>query len=413
MRFVLLILKNASRNKLRLAITGLAVMALVAIWSLIATVVHFLDSLLVERSRNILVVITERHRLLSAFDKRFYEDIVSSTSAFNQELRKMRGFQPDNHTVWHFAGFSIDPDLKDPNKFFFAVGTFPDKVQTMTEGMEKDWDPALVDLVRHPPKSRLDNAGLVVGALAMRKLNKQVGDFFKAKCTTHRDQLGNPIEIEFEVVGTIPESNRWAEVCFMDVAYLDRILKKYKHEMDGRVTHALLQVDDKPAAEEISARIEGRMPELRCETMASAYSRALEPMQGMLNGVKFVLVPAILAVMTLIVANAVSMTVRERMTEMAVLKILGFSPGRIVMLILGEALLIGLMAALLSSLLTWGIVNLYMGGVYLPLFPRMYIPFDILALGPLLGVGTALLGSLIPAWTARSVRPAEVFAKVT
>lgn len=413
MRFVLLILKNASRNKVRLAITGLAVMALVAIWSLIATVVHFLDSLSAERSRDVILVISERYRLLSAFDRRFYEEIISPNSALNRELRQVHGYQPDNHTVWHFVGFSLDPDLKDPKKLSFALATVPDKVQTMTEGMERDWDPALIELVRHPPKSRLENAGLVMGGTALRNLNKQVGDFFKVKCTTHRDQLGNPIEIEFEIVGTFPESNRWAEVCFMDIVYLERILKKHKHEMDGRISYALLQVDDKPAAEKISTMIEKRIPNLRCETMAAANSKMLEPLQGLLNGIKFVLVPAILVIMTLIVANAVSMTVRERTAEMAVLKILGFSPLRIIFLILGEALLIGLMAALLSTLLTWLLVNQYLGGVYLPLFPRMFIPFHVLAIGPLLGVVTALLGSLVPAWTARSVRPAEVFAKVT
>jgi hypothetical protein len=34
-------------------------------------------------------------------------------------------------------------------------------------------------------------------------------------------------------------------------------------------------------------------------------------------------------------------------------------------------------------------------------------------LGFLIGAGTALAGSLIPAWSARSVRVADVFSKVT
>ena len=45
--------------------------------------------------------------------------------------------------------------------------------------------------------------------------------------------------------------------------------------------------------------------------------------------------------MALVIANAISISVRERRTEMAVLKVLGFRPGQILVLVLGEALLIG------------------------------------------------------------------------
>ena len=41
------------------------------------------------------------------------------------------------------------------------------------------------------------------------------------------------------------------------------------------------------------------------------------------------LVPAIVITMAMILANAISISVRERLTEMAVLKVLGFGPGRI------------------------------------------------------------------------------------
>ena len=51
--------------------------------------------------------------------------------------------------------------------------------------------------------------------------------------------------------------------------------------------------------------------------------------------------PAILAVMTMILANTFSLTVRERQKEMAVLKVLGFSARRILTLVLGEAALVG------------------------------------------------------------------------
>ena len=42
----------------------------------------------------------------------------------------------------------------------------------------------------------------------------------------------------------------------------------------------------------------------------------------------------------------------------------------------------------------------------------MYVPADAVWWGIAIGTGTALLGSILPAWTARNVKVAEVFSKV-
>ena len=99
---------------------------------------------------------------------------------------------------------------------------------------------------------------------------------------------------------------------------------------------------------------------------------------------------------------------------MAVLKVLGFGPGRIMLLVLGEALLIGCGSGLLSSVVTWAVVNQGFGGIKFPIafFPAFRIPLAALWWGPLVGGITALVGSLVPAWSARSVKVAEVFSKV-
>jgi putative ABC transport system permease protein len=55
------------------------------------------------------------------------------------------------------------------------------------------------------------------------------------------------------------------------------------------------------------------------------------------------------------------------------------------------------------------------GGLSLPIafFGVFYIPLAAIWWGAAVGVGTALAGSLLPAWTARRVRVADVFARVT
>jgi len=117
--------------------------------------------------------------------------------------------------------------------------------------------------------------------------------------------------------------------------------------------------------------------------------------------------------MILVIANAISLSVRERRKEIAVLKVLGFGPGIIMFLVLGEAILLGSGSGMLTGGLTFEIFNTLMGGIRVfPGNPPYPVPLDALWWGPVVGGGAALLGSLLPAWTARAVNVSEVFAKI-
>ena len=86
--------------------------------------------------------------------------------------------------------------------------------------------------------------------------------------------------------------------------------------------------------------------------------------------------PIALVSMAVVIATAISISVRERRTEMAILKVLGFGPWRILTLVLGEALLVGAGSGLISVGLTYLIVNVWYGGIPFPIafFPAFQIP---------------------------------------
>jgi putative ABC transport system permease protein len=114
--------------------------------------------------------------------------------------------------------------------------------------------------------------------------------------------------------------------------------------------------------------------------------------------------------MTVIVANAISITVRERRMEIAVLKVLGFGPNQIMFLILGEGILLGTLAGGLSATVVWALMNnvklqiLFFGG--------FNVPDAAVAWGFLAGAGTAFIGSIGPAVSARSIKVVDVFSRV-
>ena len=142
--------------------------------------------------------------------------------------------------------------------------------------------------------------------------------------------------------------------------------------------------------------------------------RNCDSLFDILRGVRYGLVPAILAVMALVIANAISISVRERRTEMAVLKVLGYGPQRILALVLGEAVAVGALSGLLSGTLTYLLIHVLMHGFPFPILwiSKFDVFVDAIWWGLMVGSLTALVGSAFPAWTACRVKVTDVFAKV-
>src|SRR5207302_1078610 len=155
-------------------------------------------------------------------------------------------------------------------------------------------------------------------------------------------------------------------------------------------------------------------PAVKCETASSGSSSFFDSYKDLLWILKWLVVPALLAVMTLVMAMAISISVRERRTEMAVLKVLGFTPGRILLIVLGEALLVGGLSGLVSAALAYGLINSTLGGIPLPLAWIGIWPIlaDSFWWGTLFGAATSFIGSILPALNARRIKVSEVFAKV-
>jgi putative ABC transport system permease protein len=409
MYLLLLILKNLRRNTLRSVLTVFAVVFLVMIFSMIASVVSFLDQATAEQKSDVALVVTERYRLPSRFDYSLFEQITQPGD-LNTRLRAIPGFDPEACNLWHFIVFSLDPNMKDKDQQFFIIATMPEKIKTMVDSME-DLDPALCDQLKDSTY-----AAVLMGPERMRKIGKKVGDIFEAKSLSHRD--GTPqreaVKVTFKIVGALPEGSRWVEGAFMDHAYLDNVLRQAKCELYGKINLGWVKVSDPEAAGQVSAAIENYIREVKCEKGSSAVGRFLEGYKDLLWIVKYPLRLAILIVMAVIVANAISITVRERLAEMAVLKVLGFTPGQVLFLIQGEAFVIGLVGGLLGAALPFVVFNYVVGGIKIPFafFPVFFVPWWVFLVGPALGVLTALAGSLVPAWGARVVRVSQVFAHV-
>src|SRR5207249_2068164 len=113
----------------------------------------------------------------------------------------------------------------------------------------------------------------------------------------------------------------------------------------------------------------------------------------------------------LVTVNTMMMAARERTTEIAVLKTLGYSDGLILRLVAGEALLVSLLGGLLGcglAALVFHESDFTASGF----FPNYRVLPETIVSGPRREVIEGILSGLAPAVTAATVEVASALRKV-
>jgi putative ABC transport system permease protein len=316
--------------------------------------------------------------------------------------------------TWSFYGGSTekDPSKRTRENLVFMFAMKPEHIRPMMDDLQ-DLDPKIIEQMQK------DQSLVLLGQERLEMMNMKVGDKFTLVSMNYKG-----IDLEF-TVGPVLPGNRYNLMGIMNVDYFNRGFDKYytetkqQHPLANRRLNLIwLRVRDKDAVAKVGGIIENSPTfsdrPLKCETASSGIAAFLDAYRDLLFGVKWLLVPAMLICMTLVISVSIAITVRERRTEMAVLKVLGFRPLQILAMVVGEAVLVGGFSGLIATLGSIAIINWVFGGIPFPIafFPAFTVPIDALSWGFAIGAGTGLLGSCLPAWSARSVKVSEVFAKV-
>ncbi len=416
MKLFLLVLKNIRRNLLRSVLTGLGTMVLVVVVIMVWSILWFLDEQTKEKTSNIKAIVTERWQMPSRMPLSYAPELRAGAA------RKPEHVRPLDSMTWQFYVGSTEPNRFGRETALFIVGTQPEKVLTMFD----DLDTLPPD---SPDRQRLEKAiqamktnrqALLIGRERMEAINKRVGERLKVYGMSLRG-----VDLEFEIVGVFPEG-RWNNLAVMDWEYYNAAIDAYKrrpgvrpHPMTERsLSIVWLKTPDTRSftavASQIAASPSFTNPQVKTETLASGTAAFLEAFRDLIWGMRYFLMPAAVVTLCLVIANAISLSVRERRKEFAVLKVLGFRPAHILGLVLGEAILLGVVSGLLSAAGVFVLINVVFGGLKFPIgfFGTFYIPVRAIWWGLGVGAATALIGSLAPAWIACRVRVAEIFARV-
>lgn len=421
MKYLFLIIENIRRNRIRTILTSLCTMVMVLVVTLVFTVLTALDRATTEKQANLKAIVTEKWQIPSMMPYSYAKPLSEGGATPGDPDAAC----PDDAMTWGFFVGSTEenPAKRSFENMFFSFIMEPEKARTMLDEVDVLSDEDALPLTNAIKRMKEVPNGVIVGRERLDKMKKKVGDRITVYGRNYRD-----MNLELEIVGTFPrEPARYADSSVIDREYFNRQLDAYQrshnnkpHDMASKTLGLVwLRLKDRKTFNKVSDQILASpsftTPPVKIETSSTGIGGFLDAWRDIIWGMRYLMTPACALVLSLVISNAINISVRERQLEFAVMKVLGFRPGQILALVLAEAVFIGTISGLISAGLTYSIVNGVWGGLpfRIAFFPKFAVPVDALWWGPALGALTAYIGSFGPARQAKSVKVSDVFARVT
>jgi putative ABC transport system permease protein len=421
-----LVFRSLRRNLLRTALTYAALFVLTGMLSFLYGVLKGIEKFTEDKEGAQIVIMTEKFGLPSMMPPGYSNQLKS---VVREKLPPQ--YRPDdidkNFMTWSFVGGSLDPNKLTQENSVFVFALNPESIRNemmAAYGLnrkdlgEEDW--ALLN--RMLDKVQEDKRNVVIGEDRLNMIGKKVGDEIKLYGLNYKE-----IEFQFRIVGSFPHGPL-GMIGAMRYDYLMSLLDEYKartgtqHAVADRCLNLVwVRMPSKEAYEHLAAIVNDpgtfNSPAVKMETFSAAVQSFMEPLKDIFWGMKYIIMPAVVAIMCLVIGITITIGVRERWTEMAILKVLGFQPWQVMGMIVSEAVLIGVFGGLLSTASVYFLpraisaANKAVGGP-LKFFDGMDFPEIILLYGTVLGILVGIVGSALPSWNARKVKVSEVFAQV-
>lgn len=367
MSFFELIWRNVAERKTRSALTGVAVAIGIMTVVVLGVLTHSLKRTAISVLRTGTADFTVAQKGVS--------DVLYSSVDESQVSQLREDPDVDSAVGVLVAAIKLDND----HPFFLELGMPPD-----------DLEPFGVTIVAGRAYSANAQDEVLLGYRASRDLHKSVGDSI--------DIDG----LDFRVVGIFSTGQVFGDSASM----LPLPTLQTRERKPGTVTLAFVRTRDGANIDALRKRIEQDMPELatvRTESEFGRIDRNLSLISAANVGVSIMaLVLGAIGVM-----NTMIMSVFERTREFGVLRAVGWTRRRVVILVMLEALVVSLVGAAAGVGIAFGVVGMVqrlpeLVGVFQPDYPA-----DIFARALSIAVGMAFIGAIYPAIRAALLVPLD------
>ncbi len=233
-----------------------------------------------------------------------------------------------------------------------------------------------------------ERTACVIGKMSADKFKLQVGDKIVLESTVY------PVTMEFKIVGIYAGTPDDRNMLFRQ-DYLDEA-----SGVSGLVGMWWLKVESAEAMprviEAINKAFENTSAEVRAET-ERAFQLGFISMWGNIKLLVTLISSAVVFTLLLVTASTMSMAIRERFRELAILKAIGFRRRELFAFILAESFFLAAAGAALGvggawALFTFGDIATLTNG----LFPMFEVTPKIVGIGSLVAATLGIVASIMP-----------------
>jgi putative ABC transport system permease protein len=377
MKFLPLMWKNLWRKKTRTTFTLLSVFVAFILFGLLMTI---------KAAFSFGVNIAGVDRLVLIHKVSL---IMPLPYSYLARLQATPGVTLVSHNTW-FGGV-----YQDPSNFFAQMAVDPEAHLKTYPEFKIPTDQVAA--------WKADRQGTIVGVDLAKRFGWKIGDRIPLVGTIWQPKQGQTWE--FNIVGMYDgESGVDKTQMFFRYDYLD----ENRRRGEGQVGWYVVKIADASQAQAMGAKFDEMFANSSAETKTTTEKGFVEGFAKQIGDIGAIMVAILIAVLftiMLVAGNTMAQSVRERTSEVGVLKTLGFSNGAILAMVLGESVVISVLGGGLGLLLAWLIVQ--RGDPTNGMLPIFTLPASDVAVGVVLILVLGLLAGALPAWTAMRLKITE------
>jgi putative ABC transport system permease protein len=183
---------------------------------------------------------------------------------------------------------------------------------------------------------------------------------------------------------------------------------------EGTVGWVVLRVNDRNRSADIARTIDGMFANSSTETKTAtekAFIQGFANQMGNIGALITAVAAAVFFTMLLVTANTMGQSIRERFSEIGVMKTLGYSNATVTGLVLGEALLVTALGAIIGLGLA-ALTSVGLAQALAQFFPVLGMPPGVYASGAVLVVVLGTLAAAQPCVQANRLKIVDALRKV-
>jgi putative ABC transport system permease protein len=383
MKFLPLVWAGLKRRKLRTALTFLSIFVAFMLFAFLGALKESLGGGVSMAGQDRLIT---RHKVSL---------IQTLPESYKNRILFVPGVGAVCHQTW-FGGI-----YQEPKNFFATMPVEPE--------VFLDMFPEYVLKESEKQAWLATRTGAIVGRMTADRFKWKIGDRIPIQSPIWGQPAGMS-QWEFEIVGIYDGAKKSADTSsfFFRYDYFEEARQKNK----GQVGWYTVRIANPDQAAQIASQIDENFANSPYETKTEpegAFAAGFAQQIGDIATIVMAVVGAVFFTILLVAGNTMAQSVRERTEELGVLKAMGFTNLRVLVLVMLESCLIAILGGFGGLAVAWLVT---LGGSPVPsMLPIFFIPTNNLILGSLLAIALGIIAGAIPAFQAMQLKISEALRR--